>query len=84
MKPTLSIHFNGQCEAAFRFYAQCLNGRITFMLAWSKSPAAAEAPPERGDKVCHATLQIGDFVVTGGDLPSDRYREPQGFRSCSR
>ena len=27
----VSLAFNGQCEAAFRFYERCLNGTITFM-----------------------------------------------------
>ena len=79
MKPHVSIHFSGQCEAALTFYAGCLSGTVTFMLTWSQSPAAAEAPPDWGDKVYHATLAIGDFVVTGGDLPPDRYQQPSGF-----
>jgi len=79
LKPHVSIHFNGQCEAAFRFYERCLNGAVTFMLTWGNSPAAAEAPADWGEKIYHATLNIGDFVVTGGDQPSDRYEKPQGF-----
>ena len=25
------LHFNGQCEAAFKFYEQCLGGKIEAM-----------------------------------------------------
>jgi PhnB protein len=79
LKPHLSIMFDGQCEAAFRFYERCLNGTISFMLTWGHSPAAAEAPPDWAEKVYHATLEVGDFVMTGGDLPSDKYEKPKGF-----
>jgi len=75
----ISIAFNGQCEAAFRFYEQCLSGTITYMLTWGNSPVAAEAPPGWHTKIYHATLQIGDAAITGGDPPPDRYKKPEGF-----
>jgi PhnB protein len=71
--------FDGQCEAAFRFYERCLGGKISFILKWGQSPAAAEVPPEWAAKVYHATLTVDDFVMTGGDLPADKYAKPEGF-----
>lgn len=59
----ISIAFNGQGEAAFRFYEQCLSGTITYMLTWGNSPVAAEAPPGWHTKIYHATLQIGDAAI---------------------
>ena len=79
LKANLSIMFDGQCEAAFRFYERCLNGTISFMLTWGQSPAAAEVPPAWAGKVYHATLRVDDFVMSGGDLPSDKYAKPAGF-----
>jgi len=79
VKPHLSIMFNGQCEAAFRYYERCLNATIAFMLTWGDSPAAAEAPADWTGKVYHATLRVGDFVITGGDQPIGRYVKPEGF-----
>ena len=79
VKPHLSIMFDGQCEAAFKFYERCLNGTISFMLTWGLSPAAAEVPPDWAGKIYHATLTLGDFVITGGDLPSNKYARPTGF-----
>ena len=26
------LHFNGECESAFKFYEKCLGGKITFMM----------------------------------------------------
>jgi len=79
LNPHISLAFNGQCEAAFRLYAHCLDGTLAFMLTWGDSPAAAEAPPDWGAKIYHATLKVGDTVITGGDLPPDRYEPPKGF-----
>jgi PhnB protein len=33
------IHFNGQCEEAFKFYAKVLGGEIKMMLPYRGNPA---------------------------------------------
>src|SRR6185295_5034299 len=76
----ISLAFNGQCEAAFRLYEQCLNGTIAYMLTWGNSPAAAEAPPGWDTKICHATLKIGGTEIAGGDVLPQRYEQPKGFQ----
>ena len=80
LNPHISLAFNGQCEAAFRFYEQCLNGTISYMLTWGASPMAADAPPGWEGKIAHATLEIGDVGFAGSDVPPDRYEQPQGFQ----
>ena len=79
LKAQFSLSFNGQCEAAFARYQQCLNGTIAFMLTWGNSPSAADAPPGWDAKIYHATLHIGDTVILGSDVPPDRYEHPKGF-----
>jgi PhnB protein len=79
LNPHISLTFNGRCEAAFRSYEKCLNGTIQFMLTWGNSPAAGEAPPGWNEKIYHATLKVGDTVITGGDVAPDRYEQPRGF-----
>jgi PhnB protein len=71
--------FNGQCEAAFRFYEQCLGGKIITMLTWGSSPMAGEVPPESSGKILHATLNIGDSILNGADALSGQYEQPKGF-----
>src|ERR1700687_2285440 len=46
MKLNPCITFNGQCEAAFKFYEQCLGGRIQTMMTWGTSPMADIVPSE--------------------------------------
>jgi PhnB protein len=74
------ITFNGNCEAAFRFYEKSIGGKITTLLTWGKSPMATEVPSEWCEKVCHATLILGENVLAGVDLSSAQYQRPAGFQ----
>jgi PhnB protein len=71
--------FNGQCEAAFKFYAQCLGGKIEAMMTHAGTPAEPHVPPEWRDKILHARLVVGDQVLMASDAPPDRYAPPNGF-----
>ena len=77
LNPHLS--FNGQCEEAFKFYQECLGGKIQMMMTWGESPMADQVSAELRDKIIHATLIVGETAMSGGDSPSDQYEEPKGF-----
>ena len=71
--------FNGQCEAAFKFYEQCLGGKIEAMMTHAGTPAEAHVPPEWRNKILHARLVVGDQILMASDAPPDRYALPNGF-----
>jgi len=75
------IHFNGQCEDAFKFYEKCLGGKIEGLFRYEAAPpdAAPNLPPNWGSKVMHASLTIGNQVLMGMDAPPGRFQKPQGF-----
>ena len=73
------LNFNGQCKAAFTFYAECLSGNIVAMMTYGETPMAAQTPPELHDKIIHARLIVGDKVLMGSDSPPDRHEEAKGF-----
>ena len=73
------LHFNGQCEEAFKFYEKCLGGKITFMMPHEGTPVADQVPQEWGKKILHATLNIGEDVLQGADAHPNHYQNPQGF-----
>ncbi|MFZ0334060.1 MAG: VOC family protein [Candidatus Acidiferrales bacterium] len=73
------LNFDGKCEAAFKFYENCLGGKITFMMTYGDSPMAAQTQPDWQKKIIHATLAVGDQVLTGADAPPGYYQKPQGF-----
>jgi PhnB protein len=79
MNVSTTMHFNGQCEAAFKFYERQLGAKIEFLLKWDESPAGDEVPPEWRDKVLHARLKLGGADLVGGDVLDRDYRQPQGF-----
>jgi PhnB protein len=79
LNPCINLSFNGQCEAAFKFYERHLNGKITYMLTWGDSPMAQNAPPKWSGKIAHATLQVGNTRLQGSDPAPGSYEAPKGF-----
>jgi len=77
MNPYLT--FDGQCEAAFKFYAKVLNGEIVAMIPYEGTPAAEQMPAELRSKIVHARLFAGDKVLMGGDAPPNCYEAMKGF-----
>jgi PhnB protein len=73
------LTFNGQCEAAFKFYEQCLGGKIEAMMPHAGTPAEEHVPVEWRNKILHARLAVGDAVLMGSDAPPERYEKPRGF-----
>lgn len=73
------LFFNGQCEAAFKFYEKVLGGKIEAMFPHEGTPAAEHVPPEWRKKILHARLVVGDKVLMGSDAPPGRQEEMKGF-----
>ena len=71
--------FDGQCEAAFKFYAQALGGKIEAMMPNRGTPAAEHVPADYADKILHARMTVGDAVLMASDAPPDHYQKPGGF-----
>jgi PhnB protein len=71
--------FNGQCAAAFKFYENCLGGKIEVMMPHAGTPAESQVPANWRDKIIHARILVGDKVLMGSDAPPDRYEAPKGF-----
>jgi PhnB protein len=80
MKINAHLAFNGQCDAAFKFYEQVLGGKITMKMTYGESPMAKEFSGETQKQIMHARIQIGDAVIMGADAPGGRYQKPQGFQ----
>jgi PhnB protein len=77
LNPYLS--FNGQCEAAFKFYERCLGGKIVAMMTYGGSPMEQHTPAEWRNKVMHARLTVDDNVLMGSDAPPERYEGAKGI-----
>ena len=73
------ITFNGDCEAAFRFYEQALGGKIEAIFRHEDTPAKDQVPPEWRSKIMHARIVFGPKALMGSDAPPGRYEPPKGF-----
>jgi len=73
------LSFKGDCEAAFKFYEQCLGAQLGAIFRYGGTPLAAQVPANCSDKIMHGSLRFGHQVVMAGDVAPDRYEEPKGF-----
>ena len=76
------LTFDGQCEAAFKFYEQCLGAKIVAMIPVGDTPMKDQMPPEVKDKIAHACLAVSDKLLMGSDeICSEQKYE--GVKGCS-
>jgi len=81
MKINPYLTFDGHCEAAFKFYAQCLGGTLETLMPFGETPACGDVPADHRDKVMHACLRVGDQVLMGSDChPAQPF---ESIRGCS-
>jgi PhnB protein len=73
------LSFNGDCEAAFTFYAACFRGKLGQVFRYAGSPMADQVPADWQQKVMHASVAIGDQILMGADVMPNNYEKPQGF-----
>jgi PhnB protein len=77
LNPYLS--FDGNCEAAMKFYQKVLGARIEAMFPYDGAPPDMPVPADYTAKIMHATATIDGEVLMGADAPPGHYRPPQGF-----
>jgi len=73
------LTFDGQCEAAFKFYERSLRGKILFMMTYENTPSDLQVPAHWQKKISHATFALGELRLSGSDALPGRYQKPQGF-----
>jgi PhnB protein len=76
------LHYNGNCEEAFRFYEKAIGAKIEVIMHVEGSPAAEQMPPEMAKKVLHAQMTIDGEVVMASDAPPAHFEKMQGFSVC--
>jgi uncharacterized glyoxalase superfamily protein PhnB len=52
------LNYGGNCEEAFRFYAQHLDGTITMLMHHGEQPGAQAGAPGLHGKVLHARMTV--------------------------
>ena len=73
------LHFNGNCEEAFKFYEKALGGKIVAKHTYGEAPPQAQSSPDFRNKIMHIHMDLNGRVLMGSDVPADRFQSPQGF-----
>src|SRR3989442_1822093 len=73
------LNFKGDCEAAFQFYERCLGAKLGPIFRYAGSPMAGEVPAAFREKIVHGSVMVGDQVLMGADVLTERYEVPKGF-----
>ena len=83
MTTQLATHlgFDGQCEAAFKFYEKVLRGKMLMMVRVADAPPEVPRMPGTENRIMHARLQVGNSLIMGGDAPKEYLQKPQGFNT---
>src|SRR5260370_33097135 len=71
------LYYNGNCEAAFKYYEKVLGAKIEMRMPHEGSPAAEHAPPEGQKKILHARIAIDGEAIMQSDAPPGHFRQPQ-------
>ena len=79
MQMTTYLSFCGECEAAFKFYAECLDGKLGGIFRYAGTSLAGQVPADWQDKVMHGSVTIGEQILMGGDVAPEGYQKPKGF-----
>ena len=73
------LFFNGNCEAALKYYQKVLGAKIEAMMRYEGGPADMPTPPEWKQKIMHASFTIDGEVVMASDAFPGDFHQPQGF-----
>ncbi len=79
MSLSFHIDFNGQCEEAFRLYADQLGGTLGLMLRFKDSIHSAPPAASQAEKILHGNLSLQGVELAGADVEPHRYEKPRGF-----
>lgn len=78
MNPYLT--FNGNCEAAFKFYETKLGAKTEFMMPFEGSPMGDQVPADYRKKILHATVTLNGNTLMGSDgMPGQQSEGMKGF-----
>lgn len=66
------LNFEGRCDEAIAFYQHALGAKVTMLMRYKDIPVDPDSKmckttPEAAEKVCHASLRIGDTEILLSD-----------------
>jgi PhnB protein len=73
------LFYNGNCEAAFKYYEKVLGAKIEMMLRADEAPESMPPQPGFEKKIMHGRMSLNGEVLMASDAPPEHFHKPQGF-----
>lgn len=73
------VFYNGNCEAALKYYQKALGAKIEAMMPYDSGPPDMPKPPGYEKKIMHAQVTIDGEVMMASDAPPGHFNPAQGF-----
>jgi PhnB protein len=73
------LFFDGRCEEALDFYRQALGAEVSMLTRFKESPEPSMCAPGSGEKIMHASFQIGGTTLLASDGRCSGQASFQGF-----
>lgn len=73
------LSFDGTCEEALKLYAEVFGGTIEMIMPFEGSPGESYVPEDWRNKVMHAQVNLGKWILMACDAPPGCYKKSQGF-----
>jgi Uncharacterized protein conserved in bacteria len=74
--------FDGNCEEAFRYYAEVLHGELPALMRFSDAPGCEDMPEALKNRIIHVRLEVGGHVLMGSDA-SPQCGQYEGVKGVS-
>ena len=73
------LFFDGNCEAALKYYQKVLGAKIEAMLPYEGGPPKCRFRRTTRRRSCTPRLTIDGEVLMASDAPPGHFQQPQGF-----
>ena len=74
MKLNTYLNYGGNCEQAFRFYEQHLDGEITMLMRRGEQTVQPATWPGWEQSILYAIMKIGETELMGADVDPERFQ----------
>jgi PhnB protein len=68
-RPSIYLHFNGNCREAFDYYSRALNGKIEFIQTFGEAPSDGQDMSAFKDQIMHVSMDVEGAKIMGSDAP---------------
>lgn len=77
------LNFDGNCEEAFRYYAEVLHGELPHLMRFADAPGCEDMPAEMKNRVIHVRLEVDGHVLMGSDVAPQCGGPYEGVKGAS-